>query len=540
MDALNTVEVYDAKTDTRIWFGEIQETPREVAQGESIEVLAVGTWDGPFKRRKWRKVWKDTDYGQWVDMRPLISTNADKFSLDNQNRLMVQIQEGMSYANNVSGGFRYRMQGSEQITRINWTRHSILANPYGIRIDVDGASAWNSAATGGVDDSGSLTGLTAATVDFVMYATGAATGGTSQYYGQLEGVTVLSGANDSASEIITEILQSAPASAYIDTDMTNISATTYAWPHFAIRESIPIADIIERANAVEGYDFAVWGDNKAYYAARSSTVGYCTRLDMGADYQMAPTTLGLANVAIAPYENTSMTGWADHNLETSVTYASTELDAAGETIEEVIPGEYKSLAIAQAAASAYLDEHSVYRPTGTLVIQPGELLDSSGAFLDPWMIFAPANRGGNIRILDLLPVDDALETTFDAKTTGAIAAGEWSHDDQTLTLTLDAASMSYEATMERVMGDVKIGVERPGPFPNAGGARRKKAYCYMHKAYEWADVARRHNKIFRARTASTRTVHSRKQHRHKVWTGTGKTRRWHWGPWHWANNRHGQ
>jgi hypothetical protein len=538
MDALNTVEVYDAKTDTRIWYGEIQETPREVAQGESIEVLAVGTWDGPFKRRKWRKVWKDTDYGQWFDKAPLIGTAYGEFGLDTNNRLLVQIQEGTTYSPGDGAGFRYRMQGSETIKRLTFNRGSVLASNYRLNVYKDAATAWVSAATGGVDDTADLS-MNAALVDYVMTVATAATGGTSSYYGQLYNVVVYGSANDSASEIITEILQSAPASAYVDSDMSNIAATTYVWPHFAIRESIPIADMIERANAVEGYDFAVWGDNKAYYAARPSTVGYYTRLDMGADYQMAPTVLGLANVAIAPYEDTTTGGWDDHNLETSVTYASTELDAAGETIEEIIPGEFKSLANAQTAASAYLDEHSVYRPTGTLVIQPGELLDSAGAFLDPWMIFAPANRGGNIRTLDLLPVDDALETTSDAKTTGAIAAGEWSHDDQTLTLTLDAASMSYEATMERVMGDVKIGVERPGPFPTAGAARGT-AYCYVHRKREWADVARRHNKIFKARTASARTVRGRKQHRHKIWTGTGKTRRAHWGPWHWADNRHGQ
>lgn len=494
-DLFTEIEVYDVYSGTCIWYGRVLETPRGIEDGEEyVELQASGPYHDELVRKKYRQVWKDQDATEWVLTQRDLN---NKYASDDNNRQYFSTQGGRAYAVGSAREFRYKMQGSETVKRLDFTYRSVLGTNQNQWVNADGGTVWMNTATGSVTGTVSLTsGMPASYVDHLIRCTSAATGvDGSERWCQIDTVTVW-GTSGSArpSDVIVDTLTAVCTD--VSSDYSNVASSSVALPHLAIHDYVTVAQIIDMANKYDRWDFAVWGDRKAYYNTRDTTVSWYGWLSMGLTYNVAPSGMDLADEVYVTYDSSAETDFALMHEVVTCSSASPALDAAGIGAQAVVETPFTNSTAASAAGVAFLSEYGGdERPTGTITCSSGQVLDANLSPARPWMMKA----GQNIQIPDLVAPDDFLSTTFDAQTTGRIAMTEWDDDSQTMTLTLDASYFTFDAMMERLADQKK---------PNVWTLQ--DTWCPYHKRYHTRAA-------YRAEIAKAKRLKLRWCAKHKRW-----------------------
>jgi hypothetical protein len=455
-DLLNVVEVWDVKQMRSIWHGRIRETPRHVSDDEGVEIVATGPYHDTLQRRTTQGTWLDIDFGHLAVQETAEHGQTAKFTADTGNRLLLQVQDGISYKIGDYIFARMRLPYGK-------IHRCVLAGHTNFNATYFNLEVWDQRGRGAGTlltehtsndhdftwDSGSGNDLDADWLDFAFWCKAAVTGAdTFLQYAQVNTMAVYGTTGAVTGSQVFKDCLTAIGAGEVSQDFSLIQTAPTSLPSFAERDPAPIGDIVGRANAIDRLDYGFVGDGRAFMRPRPTAAKYFCRLDLGATFDWTPTVDGLTDYADVQYASTSVADWDKSNLFVVRTGSSPELTAAGVHASSVLSSPVKDLAQAQALGDAYNSEHGVLRPAGTLTLHPGEVFDANGAPVDPWLLVD--EPGEMIQILDLLPTDEALDAGYDARTTGRIAMADWSEEDQTLTVTLDSSEFTFEALMERM------------------------------------------------------------------------------------------
>lgn len=227
-------------------------------------------------------------------------------------------------------------------------------------------------------------------------------------------------------------------------DASQVTPTAEVLEQVVFRDLITPYDAWRKLNAYERRNLAVWENRKLYYEPiDDSAADWVIRQDEGATVQIDdPGGLGRYNGAAVRFQNIATLRSDIVTPDTNPELADTdpEIPANKYGITNWVPAQLpdpNSTAGAIKIGQALLEESNRSREPGTATIQ-GHIRDAAGNWHQGWKVRA----GDTVSVADY--PDDRPRVIHETT---------WDDDSKTLTMTLDAAEQTPEATLDQIIGN---------------------------------------------------------------------------------------